>query len=94
MKHEPNSSATVLTSLASRSVSYPNGCPSMQQPNTISLLQAERVAEILSEREGVQFKFFRFLNLSRLSLVFESDTKEQRVLSIDNVKRMLEGKLA
>lgn len=65
----------------------------MQQPNTISLLQAERVAVILSEREGLHYKFFRFLNLSRLSLVFESDTKEQRVLSIDNVKRMLEGKL-
>jgi hypothetical protein len=57
-------------------------------------MQAERVAEILSEREGVQFKFFCFLNLSRLSLVFESDTKEQRVLSIDNVKRILNGEAA
>ena len=52
------------------------------------------MAEILSEREGVQFKFFCFLNLSRLSLVFESDTKEQRVLSIDNVKRILNGEAA
>ena len=50
------------------------------------------MAEILSEREGIQFKFFRFLNLSRFSLVFTSDTGEQRVLAIDNVKRMLEGK--
>lgn len=64
------------------------------QTNTITLMQAERVAAILSEREGIQFKFFRFLNLSRFSLVFESNTKEQRVLSIDNVKRILNGEAA
>ena len=62
------------------------------QTSTITLMQAARVAAIISEREGIQYKFFRFLNLSRFSLVFESNTKEQRVLSIDNVKRMLEGK--
>ena len=65
----------------------------MQPPSTIIKMQAEgigeRMAAILSEREGIQFKFFRFLNLSRLSLVFTSDTGEQRVLAIDNVKRQL-----
>jgi hypothetical protein len=55
-------------------------------------MQAARVAEIISEREGIQYKFFRFLNLSRFSLSFKSDTGEQRVLAIDNVKRMLERK--
>jgi hypothetical protein len=65
----------------------------MQQPNTISLLQADRVAAILSEREGIRFKFFRFLNLSRFSLAFVSDTGEQRVLSGDNVKRILNGEV-
>ena len=61
----------------------------MPQPNTISKIEAERVADILSEREGTCYKFSRFLNLSRFSLVFVSDTGEQRVLAGDNIKQLL-----
>lgn len=66
----------------------------MKSTNTITKLEAERVSEILSEREGVRYKFFRFLNLSRFSLVFLSETGEQRVLSGENVKNILKGELA
>jgi len=52
-------------------------------------MQADRVAKILSEREGLQFRFFRFLHLARFSLVFESSCKQQRVLTIDTVKTIL-----
>jgi hypothetical protein len=62
--------------------------PRSNQP-TITVMQADRVAAILSEREGTQFKFFRFLNLARFSLVFESADKQQRVLTVDNVKNLL-----
>lgn len=61
----------------------------MNQSNPITVMQADRVAKILSEREGLQFRFFRFLNLARFSLVFESADKQQRVLTIDTVKTML-----
>ena len=58
-----------------------------QQP--LSVMQAERIAEELSAREGTRYKFFRFLNLARFSLVFVSDNNEQRVLTIDTAKSLL-----
>lgn len=62
------------------------------QPSTITVMQAERVAQVLSERENTKFKFSCFLNLSRLSLVFTNESGEQRVLAGDNVKHILEGR--
>jgi hypothetical protein len=56
---------------------------------TLSVMQAERIAEELSAREGTRYKFFKFLNLARFSLVFISETNEQRVLTIDNAKNLL-----
>jgi hypothetical protein len=58
-------------------------------PITMSRLEADRVSEILSAREGVKYRFYCFLNLSRFSLQFESDSGEQKVLSIDTVKSIL-----
>jgi hypothetical protein len=62
------------------------------KPQTLSQTEVDRVCSIISEREGVRYKFFRFLNLSKFSLVFMSDTGEQKVLSGDHCTRILNGK--
>jgi len=59
---------------------------------TLSQVEVDRVCSIISERDGVQYKFFRFLNLSKFSLVFVSDAGEQKVLSGEHCTRILNGK--
>jgi len=63
----------------------------LPQPNTVTVMQAEHVARILSEREGKTYKFFRFLNLSRLTYVFTTEDGEQKVLAEANLKNILKG---
>ena len=57
--------------------------------NIISKIEAEKTAAYLSKRDGEHFEFFRFLNLSRFSLVFKNDTGRQIVLAGDSIKRIL-----
>lgn len=65
---------------------------SLVKTQTLSQIVVDRVCDILSEREGVRYKFFRFLNLSKFSVVFISDNGEQRVLCADHIQRMIDGK--
>lgn len=55
----------------------------------MSRLDVENVGEILSRREGRPYKFFRFLNLSKFSLVYLTEGGDQRVLTMDNAKEIL-----
>jgi hypothetical protein len=61
---------------------------SPKQP-AMSVVDAQRVSEILSQREGSTYKFFRFLNLARFSLVFQSENGDQKVLTLDHAKLIL-----
>lgn len=66
----------------------PSFRPSPQ--STITVIQAQEISELLSRREGKKFRFFRFMNLGKLSLVFESEDKEQRVITMDNAKSLIQ----
>jgi hypothetical protein len=59
------------------------------KPQVMSVMEVQRVSEILSQREGSTYKFFRFLNLARLSLVFQGDNGDQKVLTLDHAKLIL-----
>jgi hypothetical protein len=66
-----------------------NMLKSYTPPLTISILEAERVGEILNKQEGTHLKFFRFLHLSRFSIAYTSDNGQSRIISGESAKRIL-----
>jgi hypothetical protein len=63
----------------------------LPKTQTLSHTEVDRVCSIISEREGVRYKFFRFLNLHKLSLVLTTDTNEQKVLTAEHCVHILNG---
>ena len=61
------------------------------RPQVMSQVEVDRICSVISEREGKQYRFFRFLNLHKLSLVFVSGT-DQKVLTAEHCTRILNGK--
>lgn len=57
--------------------------------STITIIQAQEISNIISKREGKKYTFFRFMNLGKLSLVFESEDKDQKVITVDNAKNLI-----
>lgn len=62
------------------------------QPSLMSEIAAQRVAEELGKREGTIYKFFRFLKLSKVSLVFVTTDNQQRILTVEHAQEILNQK--
>jgi len=61
---------------------------------TVSLLEAERVSKILSDREGIEYQYQMSLcHLSRPSLMFQGKDGSQKILTESHVKQLLHDHL-